>query len=109
MYGVPVRAVPSVWDETLVLDAKVGDYVLIARQSGADWYVGAMTDWNRRELNIDFSFLPRGEYTIHIYQDGINADRYANDYKKRVEKISSTDKMKIKLAPGGGWAARITK
>ena len=68
-----------------------------------------MTDWNRRELNIDFSFLPRGEYTIHIYQDGINADRYACDYKKRVEKISATDKMKIKLAPGGGWAARITK
>jgi len=104
-----LSAVPSVWDETLVLNAKVGDYVLIARQSGADWYVGAMTDWNSRELNIDFSFLPQGEYTIHIYQDGINADRYANDYKKRVEKISSTDKMKIKLAPGGGWAARITK
>jgi alpha-glucosidase len=103
-----LSAVPSVWDETLVLNAKVGDYVLIARQSGSDWYVGAMTDWNRRELNIDFSFLPRGEYTIHIYQDGINADRYASDYKKRVEKISSTDKMKIKLAPGGGWAARIT-
>jgi len=104
-----LSAVPSVWDETLVLSAKVGDYVLIARQSGADWYVGAMTDWNKRELTIDFSFLPRGEYTIHIYQDGINADRYACDYKKRVEKISSIDKMKIKLAPGGGWAARITK
>lgn len=99
--------VPTVWDQTKVLDARVADYVLIARKSGAEWYVGAMTDWTSRELTVDFSFLEPGEYTIEIYKDGINADRYGSDYKQETKKVSAGDKMKIKLAPGGGWAARI--
>jgi alpha-glucosidase len=101
--------VPSVWDQTNALDAKVGDYVLVARKSGDQWYVGAMTDENKREMTVDFSFLDDGDYTMEIYQDGINADRYGNDYKKVVRKISKNDKLKIQLAPGGGWAARIYK
>lgn len=99
--------VPTVWDETKVLDAKVADYVLVARKNGAEWYVGAMTDWTGRELTVDFSFLGPGRHTIDIYKDGINADRIGNDFKKENKKISARDKMKIKLAPGGGWAAII--
>ncbi|MFC1793910.1 glycoside hydrolase family 97 protein [Planctomycetota bacterium] len=99
--------VPTVWDETKVLDAKVADYVLVARKNGDEWYVGAMTDWTGRELTVDFSFLGPGRHTIDIYKDGINADRIGNDYKKETKKISARDKMKIKLAPGGGWAAII--
>ena len=101
--------VPSVWDETVVLDAKVADYVLVARKSGEEWYAGAMTDWTPRKLTVDFSFLDAGNYTIEIYRDGVNADRNGNDYKKIVRQITNTDSMKIKLAPGGGWAARIYK
>ena len=97
--------VPTVWDETKVLDAKVGDYVMMARKSGENWYVGAMTDWTQRELMVDFSFLDQRRYHITIYQDGINADRNGNDYKKVTGKISAGDSIKIKLAPGGGWAA----
>lgn len=99
--------VPVVWDETRVLEARVADYVLIARRSGSDWYVGAMTDWTPRELVLDFFFLGEGEYTAEIYMDGINADRYGSDYKKNARKVSSETSLKIKLAPGGGWAARI--
>jgi alpha-glucosidase len=99
--------VPTVWDETKVLDAKVADYVLIARRSGDDWYVGAMTDWTSRELTVDFSFLSPGRHRIEIYKDGINADRHGNDYKRERAKVTASDKMKIKLAPGGGWAAII--
>jgi alpha-glucosidase len=99
--------VPTVWDDTKVLDAKVADYVLVARRNGDEWYVGAMTDWTGRELTVDFSFLESGRHTIEIYQDGINADRFGNDYKKETKTISAEDKMKIKLAPGGGWAAII--
>ncbi len=99
--------VPTVWDETKVLDARVGDYVLLARKSGNEWYVGAMTDWTPRTLKVNFSFLKSGSYTIEIYQDGINADRYAGDYKKIVKKITDNDILTIKLAPGGGWCARI--
>ncbi|MHC4645719.1 MAG: glycoside hydrolase family 97 protein [Planctomycetota bacterium] len=99
--------VPTVWDETVVLDARAADYVLVARKSGTEWYVGAMTDWTGRELTVDFSFLEAGRYTMEIYADGINADRYGNDYRKDTAKVSAGDKMKIKLAPGGGWAAII--
>jgi alpha-glucosidase len=66
-----------------------------------------MTDWTGRELTVDFSFLEPGQHTIDIYEDGINADRFGNDYKKETKKVSASDKMKIKLAPGGGWAAII--
>ena len=99
--------VPTVWDETKVLDARVADYVIVARRNGAEWYVAAMTDWTARELTVDFSFLDPGQHTIDIYKDGINADRYGNDYKKQTTKVSDEDKMKIRLAPGGGWAAVI--
>ena len=66
-----------------------------------------MTSWTPRDLTIDFSFLDEGKYSIEIYADGINADRHASDYKKTVRNISSKDKLKIKMAPGGGWAARV--
>jgi len=94
--------------EYIILDAGWYDYVMLARKSAEQWYVGAMTDWTDRELTVDFSFLGPGRYTIEIYADGINADRYGNDYKKDTAEISVADKMKIKLAPGGGWAAIIS-
>jgi alpha-glucosidase len=100
--------VPVVWDETRVLDARVADYVLLARRSGKEWYVGAMTDWSPRELLVDFSFLPQGEHEINIYRDGTNAHRFGSDYKKETRTITSKDTIKIQLAPGGGWVARIS-
>lgn len=100
--------VPTVWDYTKMLDAKISEYILIARKNGNKWFVGAMTNWNSRELTVDFSFLDENrEYEITIYQDGINADRNANDYKMIKKKITKNDKLKIQLAPGGGWAAII--
>jgi len=99
--------VPTVWDETKVLDAKISQYVLLARRNGSDWYVGAMTDWTPRDLEVDFSFLPDGNYTLEAYQDGVNADRNASDYRKTTQPVTRATKMKIHLAPGGGFAARI--
>jgi alpha-glucosidase len=99
--------VPTEWDETKVLDAHIADYVAVARRNDRDWYVGAMTDWTPRELELDFSFLPEGNFSMTSYQDGVNADRYGSDYKMEKRKINRATKLKIKLAPGGGWAARI--
>ncbi len=99
--------VPSVWDETKVLDASVANYVLIARKNGDVWYVGAMNDWTAREMVVDFSFLGPGSHDIVIYRDGINANRVGNDYKKEKAKVSAKDEMTIRLAPGGGWVAVI--
>ncbi len=101
--------VPSVWDDTKVLDGKIAEYVLVARKSGNDWYVGAMTDWTPRDLEIDFSFLPDGNYSMQSFEDGLNADVNASDYKMRKTTVSKATKMRIHLAAGGGWAARITQ
>ena len=100
--------VPTVWDETKVLDARIGDYVVVARRHGREWYVGAMTDWTARELEIDFSFLPEGNFQMESYQDGANANRFGSDYKKVKIEVNKTSRLKIKLAEGGGWAARLS-
>jgi alpha-glucosidase len=99
--------VPSVWDETHVLEACVADYIVIARKSGEQWYLGAMTDGTAREFHVDMSFLPEGEFEAEIFKDGINAAQFGSDYKKVVTPISNQDKYEIELAPGGGWVARI--
>jgi len=104
-----ITKVPTVFDKTVPLDGKVAEYVAISRRKGDTWYVGAMTNWTPRELTIDFSFLGEGEWSAVVFQDGINAGRDATDYKKETITISSADKLKINLAPGGGWAARIEK
>ena len=99
--------VPSTWDETKALDGKISEYVAVARRSGRDWYVGAMTDWTARDLEIDLSFLPEGNFTMEAYQDGVNSERMASDYKKTTTQVNKGKKLKIHLAPGGGFAARI--
>ena len=102
-----LQPVPTVWDETKVLAARMGDYVCIARRRGRDWYIGAMTDWTARTLDIDFSFLPNGRFEITAYEDGPNAERMGNDYRATSKEINRNTKLKINLASGGGWAAHI--
>jgi len=99
--------VPTEWDETRVLEARIADYVVVARRNGRDWWVGAMNDWTGRDLDVDLSFLADGSYAMDAYQDGTNADRTASDYKKTASRVTKADKLKIHLAPGGGWAAHI--
>ena len=103
-----LSAVPTVWDETRVLAARVGDYVALARRHGDEWYIGAMTDWTPRELTLDLSFLGEGAFCIEIFEDGVNADRNAIDYRRVEKTITADESLTISLAPGGGWAARIT-
>ena len=99
--------VPSEWDDTRVLDGRIGEYVVLARRNGRDWYLGAMTNWTPRELDLDLSFLPDGNFSMEAYQDGMNADRYGSDYRQVKSQVTKGTKLKLKLAPGGGWAARI--
>lgn len=104
-----IAKVPTTFDETVALDGKVAEYVAIARRKGDTWFVGAMTNWNQRDLTLDFSFLGEGTYEAEIFRDGVNADRDATDYKREVIKVTKNDKLPVKLAQGGGWAARIYK
>jgi alpha-glucosidase len=104
-----ITKVPTTFDETVPLDGKVGEYVALARRTGDTWYVGAMSNWDARDLALNLSFLSEGAYVAEVFQDGINADRDATDYKREVIKTAAGDTLKIHLAPGGGWAARIEK
>lgn len=103
-----ISAIPTVWDETIALDGKVAEYVAMARRKDDRWYVGAMTNWDSRALELDLSFLPAGDYTMTIYQDGVNAHRIATDYKKVTCSVPASRKVEVKMAPGGGWAAEIS-
>ena len=87
----------------------MGEYVAIARRKDNTWYVGAISNWNARDITIDFSFLGEGNYEAVIFKDGINADKDATDYKREVRKISAKDKLTVTMQNGGGWAAIITK
>jgi alpha-glucosidase len=102
-----IAKVPTVFDETVALDGKVGEYLAIARRKNDTWYVGAMSNWNARDITIDFSFLGDGTYEAEIFKDGINADRDATDYKKEVITVTKNSKQTISLSNGGGWTARV--
>ncbi len=103
-----ISSVPVVWDETKVLDAKVGEYVVMARRSGDRWFIGAITNDKGRTLEIDLSFLPDAKNRQLVYfEDGINADRQAMDYKKREKEVNKSTKLTLKLVRNGGWAGVI--
>jgi alpha-glucosidase len=99
--------VPTVWDRTLVLDAKIGERLIMARRNGRDWYIGGMTGDEAARAAADLSFLGAGEYTLTLFRDGLNADRWAEDYSKVVRTVTAADKIDIAMAPGGGFAGRL--
>lgn len=99
--------VPVTWDETVVLDGKIGEYVVIARQKGTDWYIGALTDWTEREIEVDLSFLSDKNYQARIFADGINANRQAEDYRVIERTLTRRDRLRLKLKSGGGAAIQI--
>ena len=99
-----ISTVPTVWDETIVLDGKMGEYIITARRSGETWYIGGITNWDDRDLEVDLSFLGDKAYTGKLFKDGVNAHRIARDYKSETVQAKKGDKMKLHLAPGGGFA-----
>ena len=98
--------VPATWEKTVPLDGRAGDYVAVARQDTAGlWYIGAMTDWDARRLFLKLDFLPPGDYEMEFFEDGINANRNAQDYRRDIKRVKNSDLLKIDMAPGGGFVA----
>ncbi len=97
-----IANVPTTWDETVVLDGKVGEYLVIARRKDFRWYVGAITNWEERDIYLDLSVLPNfGAKSGHIFRDGVNANRVAKDYVAEQIQVMG-NKIKLHLAKGGG-------
>ena len=104
-----ISHMPVTWDETHGLAGEPGKFVVIARRKNDTWYIGAMNGPEARSVEVDLSFLPKGEYEAVIFKDGMNADRYAQDYKKTKEIVNSDHKLIIKMAVGGGWVGILKK
>lgn len=92
-----------------MLHGSVGNYIVVARKKGDKWFIGGMTDADARELPIDLSFLGEGNFSMEVFSDGINAEAFAQDYKKEVLEVTKNTKVTAKMASGGGWSAIITK
>lgn len=104
-----IAAIPNKGiDETRVLQGRLGEYIITARRVGGDWYVGGMTDWNSRDLTVDFGFLGSGNYQVTLFCDGVNAEKQAADYRKEEFMVTSGVQKRIHLASGGGFVMRIT-
>ena len=104
-----IAACPETWDESLGVNGEIGKYITIARRSGDAWYVGALTNWDERDITLDLSFLGEGEWSLDIFQDGPNAEKAARDYVHTTATVPADRKITAHLAPGGGWAAKITR
>jgi alpha-glucosidase len=102
-----LKEVPTTWDETRVIDGRPARFITIARRSGRDWYVGSITNWDPRELDLPLRFLGAGSYNAEIYADGPNAATQAKDSVLEKRSVTSTTVLKLKLAPGGGAAIRL--
>jgi len=99
-----ISKIPTTWDETIALEAKVGDYLLMARRNGDTWYIGGMTD-EAHAFDIDLSFLASGNYQMTYFQDGVNVEKNAQDYSIGEETVSSTTKISVPMSKGGGFTA----
>lgn len=104
-----ITACPETWDESLGVNGEIGKYITIARRSGDAWYVGALTNWDERDITLDLSFLGEGEWSLDIFQDGPNAEKAARDYVHTTATVPADRKITVHLAPGGGWVAKITR
>jgi alpha-glucosidase len=104
-----IASVPPVWDQTVTLDSKIGEYIHIARRKDATWYVGGLTNWTERTVTLDLSFLGEGSYQAELFRDGINADRSARDYKHEVTDLPADRKLTVTMKPGGGFACKLTR
>lgn len=101
-------SIPTIWDTTIVLKAAISEYIVTARKKDGDWYVGAMTDSVSRQFSIPLNFLDAGnEYVATACEDGLNADRYAPDYRITEKTVTAQDLLTFTMQPGGGYMVRL--
>ena len=104
-----ITGIPTVWDNTHVLEASFGEYLVTARNKGNDWYVAGITGETPKELSIDLSFLDNGTYTAKILHDGPNSDRVGTDYLFEEKEINRNSKLLVKMVAGGGFVIRLQR
>jgi alpha-glucosidase len=103
-----LKLVPTVWDDTRVLDGAVGEYLVIARRSGDDWFLGAITDKQSRDLSITLDFLGPGNWKMGLWKDSAATDA-ASPLATEERAVRTGEPLTLRLAPAGGCVARFEK
>lgn len=103
-----IASLPRIYESETVLDGKIGEYIITARQKGDEWYVGALANWDGKNIDLGFGFLGNGDYSVTLYRDGVNAGRNAEDYAIERFTVDKTSTRKITMQSGGGFAMIIT-
>jgi alpha-glucosidase len=104
-----LKIVPTVWDDTKVLDAAVTEHMVTARRSGNDWFLGALTNRNSRELSVKLDFLGEGKWKLRLWRDAADSDIEAEHLEVEDRQVSSADMLSVKLAPNGGYVGWLHK
>lgn len=105
-----IAGIPTVWDESMVLAGEMGKYIVTARRSGDVWYLGGVTDWTPRDVEVDLTPLKLAAGAVMtLFTDGVNAHRNATDYKRTSRGVQPGETLRVHMAPGGGFAARIAR
>ena len=104
-----IMTIPTVFESTEVLDGKLGEYIVTKREKAGKYYIGAMTNWEERDITLNLDFLPQGEWLVTIYRDGINADVIGKDHKIETLVVNDGATVGVHLAPGGGFAMVIER
>ena len=102
-----ITSIPDTWDETRILQGELGQYIVTARRSGDNWYIGGQTNWDERDISLPLDFLTPGTYQATIVSDGINANHNAEDYRIERKSVTSHDRLQLKLASGGGVVIEV--
>jgi len=109
VYTRYISQMPTVWDTTIALHGETGEYVAVAKRNGEKWYVGAMTNWSKRELPLQLSFLKEGiVYSMEVLEDGPNATHHAADYQLSQRNVKANEDILMPMSAGGGWSAVFT-
>lgn len=105
-----IASLPTVYEKMTVPQGKLGEYIVTAREEKGNWYVGGQTNWDARDIELSFDFLPQGTtYDATILTDGINADKAATDFSVNTQQIDSSSKISVHMASGGGFAIKLLK
>jgi alpha-glucosidase len=102
-----VKDVPATWDETRVLNGFPGEFITVARRRGDEWFLGSMTNWTPRNLEVSLGFLGPGRYTAQIYADGMDAADFPKHVSIRQTSVQASTILRLQLAAGGGCAVRL--
>ena len=101
--------IPTVWDETRIIEAQLGKYIVEARRKENVWYIAGMNAWQPHDCTVTLDFLKEGVYQVETASDGINAEKNPQDYHLKKSEVRASDQIRIHMAPGGGFVARIYK